>query len=283
MPTKLARKINSYAIEKGIELNETYTLPPTETGTIAQASGSDWSLFNGVAPTYESSVGPAGGGGSWKFNLPSGGTNGSRIRSINAATIATINDKNFTAGCWVRFSQLPTGTNTTAAAIMQIGNIFSTGFSFWLAGSSSSYGNNFSFASTTGVVVDSGVTCNVNEWYFLSVIVNGTSTKYYVNGVETNSLTRTLSGSGIQLFIGSLNNANHNAILNICNTFIAPNSVVTAADLLEIYKVGSSNRVVKHYDGSAWQESYDQKVYNGSAWVQWPTPTRWNGSAWVAI
>lgn len=283
MATRLARKISSYAIEKGIELNEAYVLPPTETGTIPQASAADWSLFSGVAPTYESGVGPAGGGGSWNFNLPNGGTNGSRIRSINAATIATVNDRNFIAACWVRFSQLPTGTSTSAAAIMQIANIFTSGFSFYVAGATSAFGNNFSFASTTGVVVDSGVPCVAGQWYLLSVIVDGTSTKYYVNGVETNSITRTLSTNGAQLVLGSLNTGSHNAILNISNAFIAPNTIVTAPDLLEIYNVGSSSRLVKHYDGTAWQDSYDQKVWNGTNWVQWTTPTYWNGSAWVAI
>jgi hypothetical protein len=240
--TILNSKINSYSIEKGIELNEAYALPPTETGTLGQSSGSDWSVFSGIAPTYESTVGPVGGGGSWKFNV-AGDANGSRLRSINAATIATVNDKDFTAGCWVRFSQLPTGTSTSGCAIMQIGNIFSTGFSFWLASATSAFGNNFSFASTTGVVVDSGVPCNVNQWYFLSVIVNGTSTKYYVDGVETNSLTRTLSGSGVQLFFGALNTTSHNAIFNISNAFIAPNTVITASDLQTIYLAGSEKLV----------------------------------------
>lgn len=283
MATRLARKIGSYAIEKGIELNEAYVLPPTETGTIPQASAADWSLFSGVAPTYESGVGPAGGGGSWNFNLPNGGTNGSRIRNINAATLATVNDRNFTAGCWVRFSQLPTGTSTSACAIMQIGNVFAAGFSFYVGGATSAFGNNFSFASTTGVTVNSGVPCVAGQWYLLSVIVDGTSTKYYVDGVETNSITRTLSANGAQLVLGSLNTGSHNAILNISNAFIAPNTIVTAPDLLEIYNVGSSSRLVKHYDGTAWEDSYDQKVWNGTNWVQWTTPTYWNGSAWVAI
>lgn len=285
MPTRLARKIGSYAIEKGIELNEAYALPPTETGTIPQAVSADWSLFSGNAPTYASGSGPVGGGGSWLFTMTNGDANGSRIRSINAATLATVNDRNFTAGCWVKFSQLPVGTSTSACAIMQMANIFTSGFSFYVAGATSAYGNNFSFSTISGTTVNSGVACNVNQWYFLSVIVNGTSTKYYVDGVETNSVTRTLSTNCTQLVLGSLNTANHNSIFNISNALIAPNTIVTATDLLEIYRVGASASIVKHYDGDSWEESYDQKVYNGTNWIQWSSiPAKyWNGSAWVAI
>ena len=281
MATRLARKIGSYAIEKGIELNEAYVLPPTETGTISQASAADWSLFSGVAPTYQSGVGPAGGGGSWNFiNDVSGGA---RLRSTNAATLATVNDREFTAGCWVKFNELPQDGLANSVVIFAMANIFTSGFAMFLGGATSTVGNNFTFTGGTTTPIDSGVTCVAGEWYLLSVIVSGTSTKYYINGVEVISVTRTLSTNCIALFIGNGTAKGVTTTNNICNVFIADNDAITASDLLEIYNVGTSDRIVNHYDGTAWQESYDQKVWNGTNWVQWTTPTYWNGSAWVAI
>lgn len=284
MATRLYRKIDSYDIEKGYEFNESYTLPPTESGTVSQSSSGDWTKLSGGDPVYESTEGPAGGGGSWKFvaNTVDGGTT---LRNLNSSALALVNDREFTAGCWVKFEVVPTSATLSQTRIFAIGNIFTAGFQFFLSGSASTYGGTFGFTTTTGQTVDSGVVPNIGEWYFLSVIVNGTSTKYYVNGVETNSVTRTLTANGSIMFFGSVTPAasDGSSEFNICNVFICDNDSVTADDLLEIYNVGMSDRIVKHYDGANWEESFDQKIYDGSKWVQWPDPKYWNGSVWVSF
>lgn len=284
MPTRLYRKINSYSIEKGWEFNEAYVLPPTESGSVAQSVAGDWTKLSGGDPVYESTEGPAGGGGSWKFVI-SNTAGGTTLRNQNASALALVNDREFTAGCWVKFESVPTVNSLTAVRIMAIANIFTAGFGFYLTGTTSTYGGTFAFTSTTGNTVNSGITPNIGQWYFLSVIVNGTSTKYYVDGVETNSVTRTLSTNGSQIFFGSATPpaSAGNAEFNICNAFICDDNSVTASDLLEIYNVGISDRVVKYWDGDSWEESYDQKVYNGSTWEQWDDPKYWNGSAWTSF
>ena len=242
--TILNDEINSYAIEKGIEFNETYVLPPTETGSLSQNAAGDWTVISGVAPTYQSAVGPVGGGGSWKFDLSAGGTAGSRIRCNNAATLAIFNDRDYTAGCWVNFSQLPTGTATAAVPIMLVSNIFTAGFGIYVAGTTSSYPSRFTASTTSGAGnVDTGISCNANQWYFISVIVDGTSTKYYIDGVEVISATRTLSTNAAALFFSGANADSNNAILNISNAFIAPASTVTASNLVDIYTAGSEKLV----------------------------------------
>jgi hypothetical protein len=242
--TILNDKINSYAIEKGIEFNETYVLPPTETGSLSQNAAGDWTVITGVAPTYQSAVGPIGGGGSWKFDLSAGGTAGSRIRCNNAATLAIFNDRDYTAGCWVNFSQLPTGTAEASVPIMLVSNIFTAGFGIYVSGATSTYSNRFSVTTSSSAGnLDTGISCNANRWYFISVIVDGTSTKYYIDGVEVISATRTLSTNAAALFFGAPNSDSNNAILNISNAFIAPASTVTASNLAQIYTAGSEKLV----------------------------------------
>ena len=72
---------------------------------------------------------------------------------------------------------------------------------------------------------------------------------------------------------------------NISNYYFVDNDIVPESVMQEIYRVGSSSRVINHYTGSAWEESYDQKVWNGTAWIQWSSiPAKyWDGSAWVNI
>jgi hypothetical protein len=233
-------KINSYGIEKGIELDYAYGLPPTETGTLLQAASADWSLVSGVQPTYESTVGPLRSGGSWKFDLQSAGTGGSRVRTTQATLLSAINDRNFTAGCWVKFSQLPTGSNLSANPILFSPNSATAGFGFFISGSTSSSPNTFTVSTTSATTpVTTGVTCNVDEWYLISVIVNGTSTKYYINGVETNSVTRTLSTNVTGLLIGSPNPDSTNPIFNVANVFVSSATAITASNLLDIYNLGT--------------------------------------------
>jgi hypothetical protein len=40
-------------------------------------------------------------------------------------------------------------------------------------------------------------------------------------------------------------------------------------------------RIVRHWTGTEWVDSLDQKVWNGTAWVDWDAK-RWNGTSWIA-
>jgi hypothetical protein len=42
-----------------------------------------------------------------------------------------------------------------------------------------------------------------------------------------------------------------------------------------------NTRVVRHWTGTEWVDSLDQKVWNGTAWVDWDAK-RWDGTSWIA-
>jgi hypothetical protein len=248
MASALNTKINSYAIEKGFELASTYALPVPETGTAANSTASDWSTSGGSI-VHEPTVGPLNGAGSWRFNSTVA-TGFSRIRNTNTSMISVVNDKNFTAGIWVKINKLPETGFTNAMPIAQIASANTAGFGFFATGTQSASPSQFSFATdnVSSPVVPSGVTLNLNEWYFLAVIQDATSTKYYINGVEALSLVRNLTTSATLFIIGSAvvpTNTATEMSMNASNFFIAPASTVTASDLLEIYNVGHQSNLEK--------------------------------------
>ena len=246
MASILNTKINSYAIEKGFELDTTYALPIVETGTASNSTAAQWSTSAGLV-TYQQGVGPIGGSGSYNFN----GTvaNGmARIRNTNTTMLSIINDRNYSSGVWVKFNSLPQlGVDTVFLPFYVIGSVVSAGFGFYLSGTDHTTNPNQIYVTTdsgTNSFITTGITVTTGVWYFVSIIQNGTSTKYYVNGTETNSITRNLTTNATALAIGSAyvpNDPTSQYNFNVSNVFIAPTSVIGATEIAEIYNTGITN------------------------------------------
>jgi hypothetical protein len=60
-------------------------------------------------------------------------------------------------------------------------------------------------------------------------------------------------------------------------------AVLDSTAIADIWKYGAPiQKVVKYYDGSAWQTSSDKKVYDGSEWIPMYANI-WDGTAWLPI
>lgn len=288
MTSRLHRKINSYAIGTGIEFGQAYSLPPTMTGSYQPSSG--WTMSSTPTPTFESAVNPAGGAGSWKFS--SGPTSGSmRLRTTDSTFMTNIYDRDFSVGFWVKLNSLPTN-DTLGGPIHSFPPFNNNGYVFGVRGPDSN-GKSYFYIDSNGTNTSiTSVEANTTDWFYLALRHTGNQATTnagqwlaYINGQLVSTVTNytsTVAGSSANW--GSVSQG-YEFSLNISNFYITSKDVIGAAEIEEIWRVGSSSRAIKYYDGAAWQDSYDQKVWNGSAWVQWSSiPAKyWDGAAWVTI
>lgn len=245
MPSNLHDKINSYLIERGIEFSEPYTLPPTRTGTLSQSTDSSWSLL-GVAPTYQSNVGPIGGAGSWKITNNVSIANACRVSTTGLAS--RHNDEDYSAGIWIKFNTLSPGNAGIAIPIHAVtppsNNI---GYAFGLSGSEFT-GNpsKFGIQAETAINYASNVTVNTTDWYYLAVRRVDNEVKWYINGNLISTLTVTGTGTAGNVLFGT-NITGNIQDYNISNYYVAPASVITETEIAEIWTAGSTLPVPVNY------------------------------------
>ncbi len=292
MASALDTKINSYALRRGMELNQTVTAAMTRTGSNTLGT---WSLRNSANIVYEPTVGPPGGAGSWKFTQT--GTNfGAAIDTTSASELNGIDTRDWTFGIWFKVNTLPNHSNTTGTvaglSILRItpdgGNAGFTASVTPTNITSTEHAGKMIY-SMTGLQSAKSPVVTTNGWHYCAVRRVGTTMEAYYDGVlvgtETNSNVTTVAG---RLAIG--NQSVTQSILanwNASNFHSAPASVLTSTAIAEIWAVGSGGtttptRTVKYYNGTAWVNSSAQKVYNGTAWVDW-NAKKYDGTAWVTI
>ena len=295
MASALNTKINSYALERGIEFDEAYSLTPTRTGTNSLGI---WALQNSPAPTYEPTVGPPGGSGSWRFNCPNTGS--ARFNSTAASELAGIDDEDWTQGFWFKPSAIPTmsveGPQTNGITLFALTP--SSTSAGWAAaivppnstatasGGSISLAGRVVYGFTTQQATYSPI-IQADTWYYIAARRIGTTMQGYFNGqlvgTENNSaLTATPSRIS---FSATSHSAQNNPQIWISNYHQAPSSVLGPTQIAEIYQVGStfpSTRTVKYFNGTSWVDSSAQKIYNGTSWVDW-NAKRYDGTNWVVV
>lgn len=247
MASALNTKINSYAIQNGIEFDQSITLPPTQTGTLTENTPAYWS-FQGRSAVYEPGVGPAGGSGSWKYVINS--ANGCRLRNNGGPLLNLMGDGNISVGFWFKTTEFRT-TNTLvdATALFAWVPAGTTGFGFFISGGAHATPNRLVFKGGAQTVV-SNTTVSLNTWYYLAVVKNGNTMTFYINGQAANSVTSTSTSSATQ--IGWSDNvagtsATDGATLNISNSYIAEPSVIGATQIAEIWAVGSTAPATVNY------------------------------------
>ncbi|CAB4158670.1 Concanavalin A-like lectin/glucanases superfamily, partial [uncultured Caudovirales phage] len=250
--SRLHDKINSYAIETGIELDQAYSLPPTQTGTATDNNSAAWALIGGLSPTYQSTVGPLGGSGSWKFNVPAGGTAFSRVRTTSSTIVSALNDFNVSTGFWFKWNSFPTVNDVSGTVPVLVWNPL----------------------QTMGVGIDIGWSTTLNKFVYVlrykaaPVYLEGTSDplpttegwhywairrsanpgvyEFYLDGqLVYTSETITSSSTTSTNFVFGLANPSPSVDLNIniSNIYIAPYSTIDATDITEIYDVGITTLV----------------------------------------
>lgn len=289
MPSVLDTKINSYALERGIEFNEPYTITPTRTGT--NPTTASWTAPT-VKPIHITNDSPLGGSGCWEIAQSNLAASNSYYRAIGASTteLLGISDLNYSAGVWFKYTSLPTGTITGASSIISVQSN-NGGFQVLTNGSShATRPNHLSLSLGSGSLFSIiGTQIQVNTWYYLAVTRDGTGTsnyKIYLNGILVGTTTNTGTTVPNTLGFGSSGTTSSSpATLRFSNFYFAPLSVIGPTQISEIWTAGNTSpytRTVRYFNGTSWVDSSAQKVWNGTAWVDW-NAKRFDGSTWVTI
>jgi hypothetical protein len=294
MASALNTKINSYPLERGIEFSEAYSLTPTRTGTNALGS---YLVQNSPVPTFEPSVGPLGGAGSWRYNCPT--SSAPRFNTTATAELAGLDDEDWSQGFWFKMSALPTLTTPTSAS----NGI--TVFAFTPASSSAGWvasvvPSNSTLVAAGSVPLAGRLLYGFNSsntvytpvlqpdtWYYIAARRTGTTMSAYFNGQLLGTVTNSaLTAVPARLsFSSSSHGATNNPQIWISNFYQATATAVNATAISEIWSVGStapSLRTVRYFNGTSWVDSIGQKVWNGTAWDDW-NAKRFDGSTWVNV
>lgn len=289
MASNLHNKINSFALERGIEFNSAYpTVSPyigPRTGTNPLGSYGKNTTANIV---WEPTVGPIGGAGSWKLIWDTVSATNSYVRGTLATNteLLGIVDNDWSMGFWFKLNNIPASGSSTAASLMLF-HESSNGFTLYVQGTTTGTGKaNLTYAKTLyGTItqlVSGGI--DANTWYYFAATREGNLHKIYLNGVMIFSFnqTSTVQTSGALMW-GDTSARTFTGSYNISNFYYAPSSVIGPTQIQEIWLAGSTNaRTVKYFDGTTWKTSSAQKVWNGTAWVDW-NAKRYDGSAWVTV
>lgn len=289
MASNLHNKINSYALERGIEFNSAYpTVSPfigPRTGTNPLGSFGKNTTSNIV---WEPSVGPIGGAGSWKLQWSTTTATNSYVRGTvpYSTEFLGMADDNWSIGFWFKINDVPATTSSQAATLLLV-NENVGGFTLSIQGSTQvNIKPNLTVAKsgygTITQLVTGGI--NTNQWYYFAATREANLHKLYLNGTMLFSFTQSgvFQSSGA-LQWGDTSARTFSGSWNISNYYLAPATVIGPTQISEIWTAGSTNaRTVKYFDGTTWQTSSAQKVWNGSAWIDW-TAKKYDGSQWISI
>lgn len=240
MASALNTKINSYAIENGIEFDQAVATVPTQTGTVQENTSSFWALL-GNTPVYEPTVGPIGGSGSWKFE--SSGSNFSRLRNNGGAILPLSGDGNYSIGFWAKANDLRVDEFNNSVVLFAFQPNTTQGFSINVTGGTSPFPYSISL-SAVGTTITTEFTMNTTDWYYFAVVKNGTNLDFYINNelkqTRTNMQTAnaTVIGWGDN-FISSSDSCS----VNISNWYYASTSVIGPTQIGEIWQAGSTKSV----------------------------------------
>lgn len=251
----------------GIAFNETYTLPPTQTGTSTLGS-SYWASDGTTNPVYNATGGPCTGEGSWYFNNDNSVTPNIKTRITwtqplaNSSSVTDLIEScNYTVGLWIKvdyFNNLIPGLNggicravTTNGSTHPAGNI---GYSITVGNGGPDSKNALGFILDAGLQIATEDENNndlvTDKWYYLAFrkttdTGNGSTgsestVSYYINGYkffETNALVTAGNVNqlnwGINAGLGNLKLPVH-----LANWHIADSDDITEADIQAIWNAG---------------------------------------------
>lgn len=228
---------NSFNIENGIEFDQGITNPiiPTQTGSTKDNTQAYWS-FQGRTAIHQSSVGPLGGGASWRFNADT--ANGCRLRNTGGAILTLSADGDYSIGFWAKINQLrASSTSDTSATIYTLENPATHGFSVCVTGGASATPNRISFNSTlTTTVTD--ITVDTNAWYYFAITKTGSNLNFYVNNQLKATRTNMQNANASLQGWGDPNTTEPFSV-NISNFYHAPTSVIGPTQIAQIWAAGS--------------------------------------------
>lgn len=247
MASILNTKINSYAIENGIEFDETFATPPTQTGTSKENQSPYWSVV-GRSPVYESTVGPPSGSGSWKFVVNS--ANGCRLRNNGGVVLTLSADGDYSIGFWAKATELkPASTLDEAVPFYLLSPTTTTGFGISCSGGSATNPNKIGLRAV-GTYILTDVTMNTTDWYYFAITKTNTNLNFYINGQLKQTRTNMQNANSSLQGWGDASSDSNNSTINISNWYYAATSVIGATEIGEIWTVGSTAPATVNYPAS---------------------------------
>ncbi|NDB61726.1 hypothetical protein EB001_25285, partial [bacterium] len=225
----------------------TYSIAPTRTGSNPLGT---YTLSNTPAPTYESTVGPIGGSGSWKFVSTSSGS--VRFRTTSTNEWLGVNDTDYTQGFWFSVGSIPalttSGSAPTAATIYALLPVTGIGFNVSIAPSNTTATQGgvslagkilIQYESTSYVI---GPTYEANKWYYIATRRIGSTIETYINGSLVQTQTIAPSATVTSMSFGAISNPTTTSDTNfwVSNFHQSTSSILNATAIAEIWAVGSS-------------------------------------------
>lgn len=287
MASALNTKINSYALERGIEFGEAFSLTPTRTGSNPLGT---FTANTGNQITFEPTVNPLGGSGSWKFPTSTLSANVGFFSNTTPTTTELLGlfDNDYSVGFWFRMNYIPSLSANSAVTLATLGNGSNAGAIFSITGSAHPTNPSHLMIDTANSFTYINLNLTVGTWYYIALTKKTSAPHHsvYLNGAFVTSFNEPGTGASGQFQFGRSTNTASAGSWNLSNFYLAPLSVIGPTQIAEIWNVGSTSptptRTVKYYDGSSWQTSSAQKVWNGTAWIDW-NAKKYDGTSWVTI
>jgi hypothetical protein len=243
MASALNTKINSYTLNRGIEFDEAFSLTPTRTGTNTLGT-----YTQNLSPniTYESTVGPPGGSGSWKFVLNNAtNMNSWFLNATNPSTTegAGISDGDWSMGVWFNLAALPNGGGFSPLIICVAPTASTVGYSIAVSGADNAGDSNKITFNPNGGIAFYGPVVTVNQWHYAAIVKTGTSASYYYDGTLVTTKTALSAGGTITgfRFGGAGYGATNTTTMNLSNYYLTSTSQIGATQVGEIWTVGSTS------------------------------------------
>ena len=237
MASNLNTKINSYAIENGIEFDQAFASPPTQTGTVTENTSANWAIL-GKNPVYESTVGPLGGSGSWKY--VGDASTGCRLRTNAGALLPLSADGDYSVGFWVKANDLrDLDAFNNSIQMFVLASSATHGFAINVTGGLATLPYNISLTAA-GSTITTDVTMDTTNWYYFAVVKSGTNLNFYINNVLKQTRTNMGTAANATAIIWGDNIASSDGYsLNISNFYYASTSVIGSTQVAEIWTAGS--------------------------------------------
>jgi len=247
MASTLNTKINSYAIENGIEFDFAVATPPTQTGTITDNTSSYWTI-QGNSPVYEPTVGPPGGSGSWKFSCNA--ANGSSLRNNGGSILTLSGDGDYSIGFWAKANDLRDldGYNDSCQLYI-LAPTTTTGFVIYVTGGAALNPYKISFRAA-GETFATDVTMTTTDWYYFAVVKTGTNINFYINGQLKQTRTNLQTANATLQRWGDTLASSDLFTVNISNSYYASTSVIGPTQIAEIWTAGSTAAATVNYSAS---------------------------------
>jgi len=243
MASALNTKINSYSLQRGLELSETVSASPTRTGTNTS------SAMTTLGTTYEAAVGPIGGAGSWKFDYTTSTSTNGYLRSGNTGSsgeYSGTSDQDYSTGFWFKLNNLPTGTSNQALSLAQLQVTTTAGYGVWVSGSTAGIPNSITVQSGNGgVITGLSTTLSTGVWYYLALRRTTTRIYIYLNGTELGNFATAGPIAPNNWFLGGYLLASSSAgSVNISNYYLTTSTAIGPTQISEIWTSGSTSSVV---------------------------------------